>query len=73
MNYTYQWYVVGIIPPGDFAVKQICSVALSFRQVLRAQVGKITVQEMVRFYGVMLCMSIEPHHLGGYEGYFKPQ
>ena len=27
---------------------------------------------MVRFYGVMLHMSIEPCHLGGYEDYFKP-
>ena len=27
----------------------------------------ITVQEMVRFYGVMLCTSIELHHLGVYE------
>ena len=32
----------------------------------------ITVQYMVRFYGVMLSMSIDPRHLGGYEGYFKP-
>ena len=32
----------------------------------------ITVQEMFRFYGVMLCVIIEPSHIGGYEGYFKP-
>ena len=32
----------------------------------------ITVQEMFRLYGVMLRMSIDTCHLGGYEGYFKP-
>ena len=32
----------------------------------------ITVQEMVRFYGVMFHMIIEPRQLGGYEVYFKP-
>eukprot|EP00957_Ditylum_brightwellii_P155351 11825669-Ditylum_brightwellii.AAC.1 len=27
---------------------------------------------MVRFYGILLRMSIEPCHLGGYQAYFKP-
>eukprot|EP00957_Ditylum_brightwellii_P129169 9852152-Ditylum_brightwellii.AAC.1 len=31
----------------------------------------ITVEEMVRFYGILLRMSIEPRHLGGYQAYFK--
>eukprot|EP00957_Ditylum_brightwellii_P079730 6061761-Ditylum_brightwellii.AAC.1 len=33
----------------------------------------ITMQEMVRFYGILLCMSIEPRHLGGYKAYFNPR
>ena len=32
----------------------------------------ITVQEMVRLYGVMLHIIIEPRHIAGYGGYFKP-
>ena len=32
----------------------------------------ITLQEMIRFFGIMLRMSIEPRHLGGYEAYFHP-
>ena len=48
--------------------------------LLRSFLGKfgeikwenITVQEMVLFYEVMLRMSIEPRHIGGYEVYFKP-
>eukprot|EP00957_Ditylum_brightwellii_P064837 4918788-Ditylum_brightwellii.AAC.2 len=32
----------------------------------------ITVQEMVRFYGILLRISIESHHLGGYKVYFNP-
>ena len=34
--------------------------------------GNITVQEMVRLYGVIIHMSIYTHHLGGYVSYFKP-
>ena len=72
LHYDYQWFFVGILPPGQFTFKTIFLVAFSFRQVQRAQVTRITVQEMVRFYGVMIFMSIEPRHLVGYEGYFKP-
>ena len=57
---------------GDFTVKTIFSVAFSCRQVCRDQVQKIIVQDIVRFYGVMLNTSIETSHLGGYEGYLKP-
>ena len=32
-----------------------------------------TVNNMVRLYGVMLSMRIYPCHIGGYEGYVKPQ
>ena len=31
----------------------------------------ITVQEMLHFYGVMIWISIEPWHLGGYTSYFE--
>ena len=72
MHYDYQWCVVGILPSGD------CTVKKSSR--LRSVGGKfggikwknITVQEIVLFYRVMFHMSIDPRHLGGYEGYFKP-
>ena len=29
------------------------------------------VQEMIHLYGVMLQISIDPHHLGGYTSYFE--
>ena len=31
----------------------------------------ITVQEMLNFYGIMLCLSFEPYHIGGYTSYFE--
>ena len=40
MHYAYQWYVVAILPSGDFEVKQIFLVAFNFRQVRRSQVEK---------------------------------
>ena len=32
--------------------------------------ANVTVQEMIRFHGVLLKMSIDNHNLGGYEAYF---
>ena len=37
-----------------------------------AQAEKSIVREMVRLYGVIIQMSIEPHQIGSYEDYFKP-
>ena len=34
--------------------------------------GKITVWEMVMVHGFIICMGIDPRHLGVYGGYFKP-
>ena len=32
----------------------------------------ITIEDIAIFYGVMICMNIEPCHLVGYDGYIKP-
>eukprot|EP00957_Ditylum_brightwellii_P024094 1817356-Ditylum_brightwellii.AAC.1 len=31
----------------------------------------ITAQEMIQFFGILLCMSMEPHKMGRYESYFS--
>ena len=70
MNYAQHGYVVGKLTSGDYTVKtidQLRSCGGNFGGIIWKN---ITVQEMVRFYGVMIRMIIDPCHLGGYEGYF---
>ena len=71
MKYAYQWYLFGIPQLGDYTVNffnWLNSVGGKFRGI---NWKNITVQEMIRLYGVMICMIIQSRHLGRYEGNFK--
>ena len=72
MHYDYQWYIIGILLSGNCAVRKCARLYSVLGKFGGIKWENITVQEMVLFCGVMLRVSIEPCHLGGYEGNFKP-